>query len=45
MVEKYAIGLGFDPKKASGIIDKSIAIFTGQIPFEDYYELVKRECS
>ncbi len=45
MVEKYAIGLGFDPKKASGIIDKSIAIFTGQIPFEDYYELVKRECN
>ncbi|MAU15036.1 MAG: hypothetical protein CMH46_05790 [Muricauda sp.] len=45
MVEKYAIGLGFDPKKASDIIDKSIAIFTGQIPFEDYYELVKRECS
>lgn len=43
MVEKYAIGLGFSPKKASTIIDKSIKIFTGRIPFEDYFELVQRE--
>ncbi|MBW8242963.1 TerB family tellurite resistance protein [Muricauda oceani] len=43
IVEKYAVGLGFSPKTAAGIIDKSIKIFTGRIPFEDYHELVKRE--
>lgn len=43
MVEKYAIGLGFSPKKASHIIDKSIAIFKGKIAFEDYHEIVRRE--
>ncbi|NDV42503.1 TerB family tellurite resistance protein [Flagellimonas sediminis] len=43
MVERYAIGLGFSPKKASEIIDKSINIFRGKIPFEDYFELVNRE--
>ncbi|WP_375323346.1 TerB family tellurite resistance protein [Flagellimonas sp. GZD32] len=42
LVEKYAVGLGFSPKKASEIVDKSIAIFTGKIPFEDYHELVTR---
>ncbi|GLU42923.1 TerB family tellurite resistance protein [Allomuricauda sp. NBRC 101325] len=42
LVEKYAVGLGFSPKKASEIVDKSIAIFTGRIPFEDYHELVTR---
>ncbi|MFD2100566.1 TerB family tellurite resistance protein [Flagellimonas iocasae] len=43
MVEKYAIGLGFPPKMASQIIDKSIAIFTGRIDFEDYHEIVTRK--
>ncbi|HBU78626.1 MAG TPA: hypothetical protein DEF18_11045 [Muricauda sp.] len=43
IVEKYAIGLGFSPKSAAEIIDKSIKIFTGRIPFEDYHELVKRK--
>ncbi|MHA7865410.1 TerB family tellurite resistance protein [Flagellimonas marinaquae] len=43
MVEKYAIGLGFSTKSAAEIIDKSIKIFRGKIPFEDYYELVMRE--
>ncbi|MBO0323809.1 TerB family tellurite resistance protein [Muricauda sp. CAU 1633] len=43
MVEKYAIGLGFPPKLASQIIDKSIAIFTGRIDFEDYHEIVTRK--
>lgn len=45
IVEKYAIGLGFSPKKATEVINKSIAIFSGQIDFEDYHELIKRECS
>ncbi|MBA4745608.1 MAG: TerB family tellurite resistance protein [Muricauda sp.] len=43
LVEKYAVGLGFSPKTAAQIIDKSIKIFRGEIPFEDYHELVKRE--
>lgn len=43
IVEKYAIGLGFSPKTASHIIDKSIAIFTGKIDFEDYHRIVIRE--
>ncbi|MER3376142.1 MAG: TerB family tellurite resistance protein [Allomuricauda sp.] len=43
IVEKYAIGLGFSPKTASQIIDKSIAIFTGKIDFEDYHRIVIRE--
>jgi uncharacterized tellurite resistance protein B-like protein len=45
IVEKYAIGLGFSPKKATEVINKSIAIFSGQIDFEDYHELIKRECN
>jgi len=43
IVEKYAIGLGFSTKSAAVIIDKSIKIFRGNIPFEDYHELVRRE--
>ena len=42
IVEKYAIGLGFSPKKASEIVDKSIAIFCGKIDFEDYHTIVTR---
>ncbi len=42
MVEKYAIGLGFPTKKAEQIIDRSIAIFTGQISFEDYQLLLEQ---
>jgi len=42
IVEKYAIGLGFSPKTALQLIDKSIAIFTGDIDFEDYYWLMKK---
>ena len=45
IVEKYAIGLGFSPKNATEVINKSIAIFSGQIDFEDYHELIKRECN
>jgi uncharacterized tellurite resistance protein B-like protein len=45
IVEKYAIGLGFSPKKATEVINKSIAIFSGQRDFEDYHELIKRECN
>ncbi len=43
IVEKYAIGLGFPPKIASQIIDKSIAIFTGRIDFEDYHRIMQKD--
>ncbi|MEX0360421.1 MAG: TerB family tellurite resistance protein [Allomuricauda sp.] len=42
MVEKYAIGLGFPAKKSEQIIEKSIAIFTGRIAFEDYQYLLNK---
>ncbi len=42
MVEKYAIGLGFPPKKASELVQKSLSIFKGQIPFEDYLYLMEK---
>lgn len=43
IVEKYAIGLGFPLKIASEIINKSIAILSGKIAFEDYYCLIRKE--
>ncbi len=42
MVEKYAIGLGFPPKETAAIIEKSEAIFTGKIAFEDYQYLMNK---
>ncbi|MEJ2163692.1 MAG: TerB family tellurite resistance protein [Robiginitalea sp.] len=42
MVERYAVGLGFPPSKASQVVDRSIVIFSGNISFEDYQTLMKR---
>lgn len=42
MVEKYAIGLGFPPKKAGELVLKSVRIFKGQIPYEDYRYLMEK---
>ena len=42
MVDKYAIGLGFPTKTSDTIIEKSIAIFSGKIAFDDYYELMSK---
>lgn len=42
LVVKYAIGLGYSPQKATLIIKKSIAIFTGKIAFEDYQYLMEK---
>ncbi|PWL39548.1 hypothetical protein DKG77_01555 [Flagellimonas aquimarina] len=42
LIVKYAIGLGYSPEKASQIIKKSIAIFTGNIAFEDYQYLMEK---
>ncbi|WP_088340275.1 TerB family tellurite resistance protein [Robiginitalea sediminis] len=43
LVKKYALGLGFSDKKADEVIAKSVAIFTGRIPFEDYLYLIEKK--
>lgn len=42
MVEKYAVALGFPTNSAAGLVKKSVAIFKGQIPFEDYKYLMDK---
>lgn len=42
-LKKYALGLGFPEKKANRIIEKSVAIFRGNIDFEDYHYLVTKK--
>ncbi len=41
LLKRYAIGLGFPNDKADKLIEKSVAIFTGKIDFEDFMYLVK----
>jgi uncharacterized tellurite resistance protein B-like protein len=42
LVKKYVLGLGFPTDQADTIIEKSIAIFTGRIRFEDYYHFMNK---
>lgn len=41
LLKRYAIGLGFPDEKADRLIEKSVAIFSGNIDFDDYLYLVK----
>ena len=41
-LKKYAIGLGFPDKQADRIIEKSVAIFSGRIDFDDYLLLITK---
>lgn len=41
LLKKYAIGLGFSGTQSDKIIEKSVAIFSGRIDFEDYLYLLK----
>ncbi|SIT06503.1 Tellurite resistance protein TerB [Zobellia uliginosa] len=41
LLKKYAIGLGFSGEQADKIIERSVAIFSGKIEFDDYLYLVK----
>lgn len=41
LLKRYAIGLGFAGDAADKIIEKSVAIFSGRIDFEDYLYLLK----
>jgi len=36
LLKRYAIGLGFPNDDADNLIEKSVAIFTGKIDFEDF---------
>ncbi len=42
LLKRYALGLGFPNDEADKLIEKSVAIFTGRIDFEDFMYLVKR---
>ncbi|SHG72335.1 hypothetical protein [Flagellimonas flava] len=42
LIVKYAVGLGYSPEKAHTLVDKSVAIFTGKIDFEDYLFLMDK---
>ncbi len=41
LLKKYAIGLGYSSDIANKLIERSIAIFSGRIDFEDYQYLLK----
>jgi len=41
LLKKYAIGLGFSNEAANKVIERSVAIFSGKMDFEDYLYLVK----
>ena len=41
MVERYAVGLGYPPARASKIVKRSMDIFEGKVSFEDYSLLVQ----
>ncbi len=41
LLKKYAIGLGFSSESANKIIERSVAIFSGRIDFDDYLYLLK----
>ncbi|MBC2838519.1 TerB family tellurite resistance protein [Robiginitalea sp. SC105] len=43
LVRKYAIGIGFSSKKAEEVLNRSIEIFRGRIPFEDYLMLIEKK--
>jgi uncharacterized tellurite resistance protein B-like protein len=40
LVEKYAVAIGFPSGKAGHLVQKSVDIFRGRIPFEDYKYLM-----
>ncbi len=42
LVRKYAIGIGFSSRKAEEVLNRSISIFRGQVPFEDYLYMLER---
>lgn len=43
LIEKYAIGLGYDVKTAQHLIKRSIEIYSGGLDLEDYKYLLNRK--
>ncbi len=43
LVNKYAIGLGFNSEDAKRVIDKSKEIFGGKISYEDYESIINKK--
>ena|SRR5699024_4230461 len=43
LLKKYAIALGFPTETSKKIIDRSVRILSGQLSFEDYLYLLRRE--
>jgi hypothetical protein len=41
LVKQYAIGLGFSVSSANMLIERSVAIFSGRLDFDDYLYLIK----
>lgn len=41
LLKRYAIGLGFAGDTADKIIERSVAIFSGRLDFDDYLYLLK----
>ena len=41
LIQKYAIGLGYAPKDAEKMIERSFDIFCGRISFENYQYLLE----
>jgi uncharacterized tellurite resistance protein B-like protein len=42
MVERYALGLGFPPVRVPEVVQRSIAIFSGKVSYDDYKTLMKK---
>ncbi|HLW31509.1 MAG TPA: hypothetical protein VKX40_04550 [Aequorivita sp.] len=43
LIEKYAIGLGYDAETAQHLIKRSIQIYSGGLDFEDYRYLLNKK--
>ncbi|MGO3184283.1 MAG: TerB family tellurite resistance protein [Aequorivita sp.] len=43
LIEKYAIGLGYDAKTAQHLIKRSIEIYSGGLDLEDYRYLLNKK--
>ncbi len=43
LIEKYAIGLGYNAEMAQDLIKRSVKIYSGGLDFEDYRYLLNRK--
>ena len=43
LIEKYAIGLGYNAETAQHLIKRSIEIYSGGLDFEDYRYLLNKK--